>query len=76
MNTTPCPACENQVSRRALSCPHCAHPLRMSLANKVRWTFGSILVAIILFFAYAIVKTNEINEELGITWEDRIESAQ
>ena len=76
MNTKECPSCGGPVSPRALNCPHCAHPLRMSLANKVRWTFGSLIVAIVLFFVYAVVKTNEINEKLGITWEDRIESEQ
>jgi len=74
MQTKPCPSCGGTCSTKALTCPHCAHPLRMSLANKVRWTFGAILVALILFFVYAVVKTNEINERYGITWEDRIES--
>lgn len=37
MNTKACPACENGVSVKAYTCPHCGHPLRVTLLNFVLW---------------------------------------
>jgi RNA polymerase subunit RPABC4/transcription elongation factor Spt4 len=43
MKTKACPACENGVSTKAYTCPHCGHPLRVTLLNFV------LVCAIILF---------------------------
>lgn len=65
MNTKPCPACYGGVSPKAMQCPACGHPLRMSLENKVRWVFGVLLVAIVLVFAYGAYVQSQIEAKYG-----------
>jgi len=44
-----CKACANGVSKKATTCPHCGHPLRVSLLNFV------LACAIILFVAELVL---------------------
>lgn len=49
----PCPACNQQVDKKALFCPHCGYQLRASVAGRLLTGVGWIdgLIGLILFFA-------------------------
>lgn len=59
MSLTKCPACANEVSMQALTCPQCGHPFRKrgDLANQsVIVIVGSIILVLLLVFFFMNVK--------------------
>ncbi|MDD4564226.1 MAG: zinc-ribbon domain-containing protein [Eubacteriales bacterium] len=44
-----CPACGNQVSSNATTCPQCGHPLKKGGGGLTFWgVVGAIIVAVII----------------------------
>lgn len=48
VNTLSCPACRQQVSRAAATCPHCGHPFKKP--QSLGYIAGMFLIAVILIF--------------------------
>ena len=48
-----CPECREQVSSRAIACPHCGYPIEGDEGGEERLSRISILVILVFFLAIA-----------------------